>query len=234
MNRLGIFVEGETEQLFVEKLTRELAGSRRLYIELTRARGGVSTRRRTAFVKDGDKLVGIDYYVLIVDCGGDGGVKSRLVEDYQNLVRKGYQALIALRDVPRDRAKLARFQAEWPRGIPTDPIAVVCVLAIMEIEAWFLAEHTHFRHINEKLTAELVLERLGFDTTGPNMRGRDRPAQDLDNAYQLVDERYQKGRAAQRTIHCLDFERLVCELAPEEPELQRLIDAIDAFLHLPT
>jgi hypothetical protein len=159
MNRLAIFVEGETEQLFAERLTRELAGTRGLHVEPTRARGGVSTKRRTRFVKAGEQQAGIDYYVLIVDCGSDGGVKSRLLKEYRNLVGFGYQALIALRDAPKQRADLARFQEEWPLGIPDDPIEVGCVLAIMEIEAWFLAEHTHFERISPDLTADLILER---------------------------------------------------------------------------
>ncbi len=83
MIRLAIFVEGETEQLFAERLVREMVGRRGLHVHLVQARGGVNTRRRTRIVQAVD-----DVNVLIVDCSGDGGVLSRLLEEHRLLVGK--------------------------------------------------------------------------------------------------------------------------------------------------
>lgn len=233
MNRLAVFVEGETEQLFVERLVREFAGLRGLHVERTAARGGTSNKRRTRFVRAAEEQEGIEFFVLIVDCGGDGGVKSRIIEEYHNLVEFGYQALVALRDSPASRDDIPRFRETWPVGVPDTPVSVILVLAIMEIEAWFLAEYTHFQHLNAELTPDRIQQELGFDPRAPNLRERNHPARDIDNAYQLVGERYQKGRAAQRTIYWLDIERLSIEMTTHEEEIQRLVSALDDFFSLP-
>src|SRR5207244_3102682 len=151
------------------------------------------------------------------DCGGDGGVKSRILEEYSNLAKSGYKALVGLRDAPKLRADIPHLQRGLPKGVPMDPVPVVFVLAIMEIEAWFLAEHTHFPKIDKKLTSALIQAELGFDPSTDDMRLRDWPAQDLNAAYQLVGERYQKGRAAQRTVYLLDCARIAMEMTAADP-----------------
>lgn len=228
MNRLAIFTEGETEQLFAEWLVREMVSVANLKIELRRARGGKSTRRRTRIVEAVADDPSVKYYVLIVDCGGDGGVKSRILEEYQRLADHGYKAIIGLRDAPRQRADIPRLRQGLQQGVPPAPVPVDFVLAIMEIEAWFLAEYTHFQRVNERLTPALIQVNLGFDPCNDNMQLRDRPAQDLNNAYQLVGERYQKGRAAQRTIYLLDCARVALELT--DPDITRFIELLDRFL----
>jgi hypothetical protein len=64
------------------------------------------------------------------------------------------------------------------------------------------------------------------------MQLRDHPARDLNNAYQLVGERYQKGRAAERTIYLLDPARVVLEMPEGDADLKLLIDTITCFLQL--
>lgn len=228
MNRLAIFTEGQTEQLFAEWLVREIVSTANLQIELRRARGGKSTRRRTRIVEAVADNPAVRYYVLIVDCGSDDGVKSRILEEYQHLADYGYKAIIGLRDAPKHRAHIPRLRQGLPVGIPPTPVPVDFVLAIMEIEAWFLAEYTHFQKINEGLTPALIKDKLSFDPSTDDMQLRDRPAQDLDAAYRLVGQRYQKGRAAQRTVYILDCARIAFEMT--DPDIRRLIDLIDHFL----
>jgi hypothetical protein len=177
VNRLAIFAEGETEQLFAQWLVREMAGTDHLRVEMRRARGGVSTRRRTRIVEAVADEPGLKYFVLIVDCSGDGGVKSRIVEEYANLARNEYWAAIGLRDAPKRREDIPRLEQGLPAGIPASPVPVVFVLQIMTIEAWFLAEHTHFPKIDPRLTPALIHAELGFDPSAHDMRLRDRPIQ---------------------------------------------------------
>jgi hypothetical protein len=231
--RLAIFVEGETEQLFAERLVREMVGRRGLHVHLVQARGGVNTRRRTRIVQAVENVnePDVQYYVLIVDCSGDGGVLSRLLEEHHHLVNKQYRMLLGLRDAPRDRARIDRVREEFLARVPPG-IPVRLAIAIMEIEAWFLAEHTHFTQINEALTPAHIRARLGFDPSADDMRLRDRAASDLNDAYGLVGETYQKGRAAQRTIFLLDLERLIVEMAPNDPDIETFVNAIGDFFQL--
>jgi len=152
------------------------------------------------------------------------------LEEYKNLAAFGYKTIMGLRDAPRNRADNSRLQTGLLQGIPTEPIPVLFILAIMEIEAWFLAEHKHFLKIDERLTPSRLNASLGFDPSIDDMRQRDRPAQDLDAAYQLVGARYKKGRAAQRTVFLLDCARIAYEMSTTEPEIRRLVEAIEGFL----
>ena len=122
------------------------------------------------------------YFVLIVDCSGDGGVKSRILEEYQNLVEYGYKTIVGLRDAPKQRADIPRLQQGLPKGVPILPVPVVFVLAIMQIEAWFLAEHTHFSRIDERLTTAQAHEILNRAT------GRRRGAADRKQRSQVIDQ----------------------------------------------
>lgn len=230
MIKMAFFVEGETEQLFVEWLVREIVGSAHLKIEKRSARGGVSTRRRTRIVEADRDFPEAKYYFLIVDCSGDGGVKSRIREEYQNLVRSGYSSIVALRDAPKSRHDIAKIRERFSEGLPASPVTIELIVAIMEIEAWFLAEHTHLCKIDPQLSAERIRSNLGFDPSADDMRLRDRPASDLDACYQLVGLTYRKGRASQRTIYNLDVHRIVFDLAPNDRDIHRLVAAIEHSL----
>jgi hypothetical protein len=230
VKRLAIFVEGETEQLFSEYLVREMATAAQLKIELREARGGKTTRRRNRIVEAVADNPDLKWYVLIVDCSGDGGVRSRIGEEYKNLTKHKYDVIIGLRDAPKNRSEIPRLRAGLPVGLPTDPLSVVFVLAIMEIEAWFLAEHTHLPKIDPCLTPAHIKAKLGFDPSIDNMQLRDRPEQDLNKTYELAGKRYQKGRAAQQTIYLLDCNRIVLEMVDKDDDLRRLVETIAGLL----
>ncbi|OWK45365.1 hypothetical protein FRUB_01696 [Fimbriiglobus ruber] len=40
--------------------------------------------------------------MLIVDCGGDHQVKSRILEEHENLTKTSYQKIVGIRDVRPD------------------------------------------------------------------------------------------------------------------------------------
>ncbi len=230
MKRLAIFVEGETEQLFAAYLIREMANAAHLHVELRAARGGKSTRRRNRIVTAVADNPELKWYVLIVDCSGDGGVKSRILEEYKRLADHDYKFMIGLRNAPKKRADIPRLRKGLAADLPQSPPPVVFVLAVMEIEAWFLAEHTYLSKIDPRLTSAFILTSLGFDPCADDLRLRDRPAHDLNAVYQLADERYQKGRAAQRTIYLLDYVRIVVEMTNRETDIKQLVETITAFL----
>ena len=230
MKRLAIFVEGETEQLFAAFLVREMANAAHLHVEFRAAKGGKSTRRRNRIVTAVADNPTMKWYVLIVDCSGDGGVKSRILEEFTHLAEHDYKFVIGLRDAPKNRADIPRLREGLAINLPAAPPPVHFVLAVMEIEAWFLAEHTHLPKIHDKLTCAFIHTELGFDPSADDMRNRDRPAQDLNAAYKLVGARYQKGRAAERTIYLLDCSRIVFEMVEGEPDIKRFVETISAFL----
>jgi hypothetical protein len=232
MNRLAIFVEGQTERLFVEKLLEEVAGQGRLHIEIERASGGRKYQRTFSFVKVSGAESGQGYFVLVVDCGADNRVASDIRDRYKNLAARGYSAIIGIRDVhpvPRDDMSKLRHGLHWL--MPKDPIEVLFVLGVMEIETWFIAEHTHFTRISDALTIQCIKATLGFDPSVHDIQLRDQPSEDLDKIYRLVGLDYDKSRASvQKTVDALDYARIYLELGNKINDLQALIGSVDVFL----
>ena len=102
MNRLAIFVEGYTEAAFVDRLIEEIAGKNKVLIEQREIRGGSRVRRSMRTIKAAKQDTGQKYFVLLLDCGSDSQVKTRIHEEHQNLTKSGYSRLIGIRDVRPD------------------------------------------------------------------------------------------------------------------------------------
>jgi hypothetical protein len=233
MNRLAIFVEGKTEVLFTEKLLLEIAGEHKIRIETRRITGGTSARRRSMLIQAAKPDTGQKYFVLIVDCSGDRMVKGRIMEEHENLTRAGYQNIIGIRDVRPEFtfADLPRLEASLPRYIRTSLIPVEFVLAVMEVEAWFLGETTHFSRIDPTITLPAITTALGFDLASGDIQSRAAPADDLNTCYAIGGKTYQKRHTQlQATVDAIDYAIVYCDLGKRFPHLGRFIACIDAFL----
>ncbi|MGP0068819.1 MAG: hypothetical protein ACLQGP_35120 [Isosphaeraceae bacterium] len=234
MNRLAVFVEGYTEVKFVKKLVEEVAGHKDVRIEHREIRGGgrdSGVRRTMGLVEAARPDTGQEYYVLIVDCGGDDQVKTRIIEEHENLTKKGYSRIIGLRDVrPKFAyAQIPRLELNLPKYIKTTLIPVDFILAVMEVEAWFLAEATHFAKIHPAITVAAIKASLGFDPENDDMEQRLEPAADLHNCYAIGGKVYSKGRA-EETVHALDFAVIYLDSVAKFKYLKRLVQIIDEFL----
>jgi hypothetical protein len=234
MRRLAIFVEGLTEELFAERFLTEVIGSRGLGIEKLRASGGKVARRTFTRITSPSGSSPAQFYALIINCGTDNRVKSDIRENYDNLVAKGYRTIIGMRDAYPDTKSLAEVPKlrKWlPYKIKTKPCEVTFVLGVMEIEAWFIAEHTHFERISNKLTLGRIKRAMGFDPSKADLQRRPRPASDLDAIYRLAKIRYRKEEASiRRTVNSLDFTEVYLELGNRFEDLRLFIAKIDKLL----
>lgn len=231
MNKLAVFVEGQTEQIFMEKLLVEMAEAKSVRIEKRKATGGQTSKRRMRLLEASNIESTHKYYVVIYDCGTDSRVGSDIKERYEGLVASGYTAIIGIRDVyPQDRNDIPKIRAGLTYQLRTSPINVLFVLAVMEIEAWFLAEYTHFSRISSALTLELIKSRLDFDPRIDDMQQRPHPSEDLDAIYGLVGYAYNKSKTnVQRTVNELDYAMVYCELTRKFGDLNNLIEGIDRY-----
>ena len=233
INKLVIFVEGQTEQLFVERLILEIAGARRVVVEKRQAFGGKRLQRRIRLVEAKAPVSDERWFALIVDCSADSRVKSDIVEQYASLAAKGYSGIIGIRDVYPAvlRADIQKLRDGLRYRVKTNPIEVLLVLAVMEIEAWFLSEHSHFGRLDAGLTLDIIRNNLHFDPSVYDMQLRDNPADDLDTIYRLVGKAYSKRRdRVARTVEALDFATIYLDVATRFPDLQALVDRVDQFL----
>ncbi len=117
-------------------------------------------------------------------------------------------------------------------GIPDNLVPTEILLAIMEIEAWFLAEVTHFEKIDNRLTLDLIKANFNFDPEKDNVQKRERPQEDLKNLYQLVGKTYNKKKQnVERTVNVLDYSIVYLELPNRMSSLSQFIKHVDDFLN---
>jgi len=233
MKKFAVFVEGQTEQFFIEHLLDQVAGRKSIAIEKRQAYGGQTTKRKLKLIQAAATNSDYKYYVQIVDCGSDNRVKSDVVENYEGLVRQGFEAIIAVRDVYPEftHAEIPKLRNGLRYGVKTKPVEVTFILGVMEIETWFIGEATHFERMDASLTVPHIRTELGFDPSADDIQLRAHPAKDLHAIYCLAGLAYNKSRNnIQRTVNVLDYDRIYMELGSRIPDLGLLNEAIDQFL----
>jgi len=228
MKKLAIFVEGQTEQIFVAKLLTEIAGKKNIVIE------NQTKIKELIFVTIGltTNVEDPKYYVLIRDCKGDTSVKSAILDVCERFANKKYEKILGLRDVhPLSVSDIPKLLIGLKFGIPQNLLPIHILLAIMEIEAWFLAETSHFSKIDSSLSIDIIKENLGFDPVNEDVESRQNPAQDLHEIYQLVGKFYNKKKKyVQRTVNALDYGEIYLNLKKKIGSLDKFIEQIDLFL----
>lgn len=84
--KIAIFVEGQTEQIFVEKLLNEMAGYNHISIQIN-IMGGSKTKRTIQKTKH--KIVkDARLFALLYDCGNESHVVSDIRKQYFSLSNK--------------------------------------------------------------------------------------------------------------------------------------------------
>lgn len=229
MKKLAVFVEGQTEMLFMEKLLEEIAGKNKIRFDKRHSIQKKLIRQGVSSDHPEQK-----YYVLLVNSGSDNRVISDIIENYSSLIKENYESIIGVRDVhPTPRADLKKVETYLYRYIKTKPIHPLIILSVMEIEAWFMAEHTHFEKMHPDLTNIKIKSVFGYDPSVDDMSQIQNPADDLDKIYQMVGFTYKKRRKnTERTINKLDYERLYLHLDTRIRYLAKLNGAINDFLQI--
>ncbi|MCH7702079.1 MAG: DUF4276 family protein [Planctomycetes bacterium] len=233
MIKLAVFVEGQTEQLFVQRLVQEVAGHHNVEIELAKAsHGGKSGLPRRFLLLQPPKPLGKQFFVLIVDSATDSRVASDIRDQYGSLVSAGYSLVLGLRDVyPELRSEIPRIRRAIDGVLPKGSVSVNVVLAIMEVEAWFLAEHTHFARLYPGLTLEMANNAIGDDLQTLDVEDIAHPTETLNTIYQLVGRAYRKKKdQVSDIVKVLDYDHLYVELRNGITAFSSLCDHLDSFL----
>jgi hypothetical protein len=231
LKKLAVFVEGQTEQMFVSKLIAEIAGEKKVIIEEQKATHAKSGLRQFTQIRGTAVLKNQEYYVLIRDCGSETTVQSDIRDSCEGLARASYILILGLRDVyPKLALEIPLLERGMKYGIPTKFMPIKIILAVMEIEAWFLAEDTHFVRVHPALTHDVVVAGLAFDPCQVDVETRYHPSEDLDRAYAIAGLRYSKKRSiVQRTIDALDYAEMYFTLPGRVKNLKSFIDELDRF-----
>jgi hypothetical protein len=90
--KIACFVEGQTEQIFVEKLFQEIAGYKKISIETFKFQGGKGNRRiqplKPSIVKDAP------FFLLLYNCDCDSQVLSDIKDQQESLTNRGYEKIL--------------------------------------------------------------------------------------------------------------------------------------------
>ncbi len=150
MDKIGIFVEGQTERIFIVKFLSEFFGGEQYFSRCEIKENGCGTRLLTE-----RKFPDAKYYFLIFDTSGDGNVVPALIERAPNMFNnQGYSYVLALQDLynrPRNKKNLILNQFDSLTSHFPFQNKIKLILAIMEIESWFLADYNLFIRINDWL-----------------------------------------------------------------------------------
>lgn len=233
MKKMAIFVEGQTEQIFVEKLLKEIAGEKNIEIEVEKFKGEGGGKYSFVVMKTPKNKAKKRFYVLIRDCCNDEQVKTTIKDSLITLNREKYEKVIGLRDVyPKKHYEIKLLKRALEYGLPQNLVPTKILLAIMEIEAWFLSEVTHFEEIDKKLNLKFIKKNLNFDPEKDNIQKRYHPSEDLNKIYQLVNKTYNKSkRNVERTVNVLDYSIMYLVLPGKMSSLSDFITHIDNFLN---
>jgi len=220
--KLAVFVEGLTEQEFVISLLKELAGKRGVAFNIQKQhKGHLSLVELRSHPNP-------DVEVLIANCDTDNQVKSQIADQYQSLCNAGYSLIIGLRDVhPLAHQDIPRLQKYLSTGLPNGGVPIHLHLAILEVEAWFLEELTHYARIDQNISnTDLVAG--GFDYGKVRACDLGHPAMILDEIYKRAGKRYTKKRnRIQRTIDALSFEEMYVNVRQKSQSLDGFVHSLE-------
>lgn len=232
MKRVAFFVEGLSEQLFVEKLMTEILGSHNIAIEKRKMQGGARSRLRITQI--GAPTFGdtAQYYILIVDCGGETTVQSYIREQRDSLLKKDYKIIYGILDVRPNwtREEIPKLERSLYYKLPQRDLETRFILSVMEIESWFLAEENHYSKIHRNISLKLIWDEIGFDPLS-DTELQENPSGLLHEIYQTQGLAYNKNRKSiSRTVNKLDYANLYFNVKERNKSLGFLIDEIDTFI----
>lgn len=226
--KLAIFVEGQTEQIFVQQLLSEIAGAKNVHFDVLQMSQNGTIRLLTL----SNRSISQKYSVLIFDCQNDEKVKSVILEHRPALVSKGYSLILGIRDLyPSPLSDLQLIKSRLQYGVPTSEPRTRILLAVSEVEAWFLQEKTHFNKVDGALNHSEFKSKFGFDPEVDSAEDVHQPSSLLHDIYQSVNKAYRKSRKhVQRTVDAIDFNELCLTSSQRLPHFQILMGDLDSFL----
>jgi hypothetical protein len=232
--KLAIFVEGQTERIFITRLLQEIAGYKKVSVEVYQVRGDKANRKIQPLKSNLIEVA--PFFILLYDCGCDSHVLSDIKKQHNSLTNNGYEKILGLRDLYPEPLK-NRTQVE--NGIKgflktlrqKNGIPISMILVIMEIEAWFLGEYSFLTKIDSCLTSNFILHNLGFDLNALDVEQIPHPSEALNKIYQLIQRSYHKSETTVEEIaSLLNYEFMYLHLVDKIKQLKQLIDAINLFL----
>jgi hypothetical protein len=233
--KLAVFVEGQTEQVLLRSLVAAIAGENNIHFDQKLLVSDKLITLQQVQPIPARQPADVRYFVLLVNCQNDERVKSVILDQRESLARANYSLILGLRDLnPNKLHDLSAIKAKLAYRVPTAGIPTHILLAVSEVEAWFLQEHSHFARIDNRLDVSTFKANFGFDPVNESAETIQEAAALLHRIYSTVGKAYHKDRKrVQRTVDALDYSELYVSLPEKLPHLKEFILHIDTFLTEP-
>ena len=231
MRKIAFFVEGQTEQIFVNRLVRYILGPKNTIIIQKKVKGGTKIPKMEITINKNETSNPL-YEVLIINCGSDNRVKSEMLENLENLELSKYDNIIGLRDLYplplSETDKLKKGLSFLPIQYRNRVINFDIVLAVREIESWFLSDRSLFYNINNKLTDNFLLKQIGYVPGRVKWTTIEHPAEEINKVLQLIGQSYSKKmQQTKKVIYTLNMRTIMHVLRYKIDELNKLICYIE-------
>lgn len=231
MKKIALFVEGQTEQIFTERLIREFIGKHGFSITNYKSWGGKRGIRKPLLMTAQSIGADTEYYFVIYDCGGDDRVQSDIRERLDSLRESSFSLVIGIRDAyPETDIEKLRHYLYFGISAKSD-VSVNIILAVNEIESWFLAEETHYSEISKKLSLETANKIAGIDVGRDNTEIIPHPSDTLKRIYIVGGTTYDKSREkVQRTVDAINYENLYIRVRNRNNSLNELLTCLERLV----
>lgn len=201
MTKTVVFVEGQTELIFVRELLLKMFDYQNIHVEC------YTLFTDNNFLPTEHSFGNADaaHYFQIINVGSDQSVLARILRRQNYMRQAGFTRIIGLRDMYckeyRDAVQNHTISEEVNKKfieghqaqITSDDI-FFC-FAIMEVEAWLLGLRKWFERMDSQLTNKFIENHLGFNLEQINPETHFfHPAKDFDEIYQLIGKHYSKSK----------------------------------------
>jgi hypothetical protein len=235
MKKIAVFVEGQTEQIFMTELIKQIFDERKLQVVSHKMQNLHHNIRIDTFTVN----MATEYYFVIYDCENDEKVKTDIIDNFPTLQRSGFSFILGIRDAFNPKRKEKINIEKLKVGLNTDlpnTIPVKIILAVIEIEAWFMAEETHYAKISPNLTLaianSIVSEYIpNFNLQKDSTETILHPTVVLEKIYQAGGANYSKKEfVIKRVVSLLDYDNLYIAVRKRNDSLNELLTCLDGLI----
>ena len=233
MKKVALFVEGQTERIFISELLNQLFSEHKKVIktqQMGELYGAVSIKSITT---DETK----DYYIVVYDCGTDDKVRSYIEDNHQKLYDAEFNYIIGLQDFFNpQRKKTGMTVQQLKKGLNRDLDQVIpteIFLAVQEIEAWFIAEDKHYEAIIPGFSFDKINAIAGINVQTDDSEKIPHPTVVLDRIYKAGGRTsgYSKHEYVVKDIVTrLDFANLYLNVRKRNNSLNELLTCLDGLI----
>jgi len=231
--KIALFVEGQTEMIFLSEMVNQVFGEKKVKIVVHKIQGTYNKIIINKFETD----IAKEYFFLLYNCGTDERVKSTIKDNYQKLQQANFIHIIGLQDLFNPQRKKKglddkKFQetinADIPQAIPAK-----IYFAIQEIEAWFIAEETHYQRISSTLSMEKVNTIARIDVQKEDTEIIPHPTIILNEIYKAGGRKkgYSKNEfVIKDVVGKLDFSNLYLIVRKRNNSLNEFLTCLDGLI----